>query len=245
LATTIGKACIRHVSYCRKKALNPPKPRKKACISCTKAKAHCDTGTPACSRCLDRNALCRYQNPQQPRRQTLLPASPPGSFLNQFTNEPALQLYSYPDGFAFEGSTLQTELPEIDIPYLDEGLNDLLSIYQPAPPVIKSFWPRKTLLRDLSLNRKYVLVNLSSYPRMMLSGNKDSAPPFVHSQYLIKNLPDRKFASDSLARCAGVVTMWSVKNKDNSVHIWRAIRSEQERIFEEVCLPQSMRYEYY
>ncbi|OKL57466.1 hypothetical protein UA08_06932 [Talaromyces atroroseus] len=132
-----------------------------------------------------------------------------------------------------EVSPSQTALSGSNNSSLDEGFNDLLNIYQPAPPVVRSFWPRKMPFRDLSLNRKYVLVNLSSYPRMMLPESKDSAPPFVHSQSLVKNLLDRKFESDSLARCAGIVAMWSVKNKDNSVYIWRAIRSEQERIFQQ------------
>ncbi|KAH6683376.1 hypothetical protein B0J14DRAFT_575845 [Halenospora varia] len=55
------KSQIRHSSYCRKTARHPPRPRKRSCISCTKAKCHCDSASPTCSRCAKRDFTCHYQ----------------------------------------------------------------------------------------------------------------------------------------------------------------------------------------
>jgi hypothetical protein len=103
------------------------------------------------------------------------------------------------------------------------------------PP--RSFRPRKVQHRHLSLNRKYVICTLSAYPHMMLPG-KD-LPPFIHPRWQIKSdCEDGRVSQtslpDPLAACSGIIAMWSVKNENNSGFIWKAIRSEQEKISEEV-----------
>lgn len=56
------KSQIRHSSYCRKRAKNPPKPRKRSCLSCTRAKTSCSADLPACSRCCRKGIACEYQD---------------------------------------------------------------------------------------------------------------------------------------------------------------------------------------
>ncbi|KAF3395140.1 hypothetical protein DPV78_008583 [Talaromyces pinophilus] len=113
------------------------------------------------------------------------------------------------------------------------GLDHLPNIYQPALQYPRLFWPKETPHRALSLNRKYVLGNLRNYPCMMLSASRDGMPPFVHSNYPSQDFSDHSSLPGPLARCAGIVAMWSVKTKYNSVHIWKGIRSEQERLLHE------------
>jgi hypothetical protein len=60
------KAHIRHTSYCRKKAKRPPRSRKRSCLACIKAKAHCNVATsPRCSRCRQKGIECKLERSQQ------------------------------------------------------------------------------------------------------------------------------------------------------------------------------------
>lgn len=109
---------------------------------------------------------------------------------------------------------------------------------QPAFRAPRVFWPRKVRYRQLSLNQKYAICTLRSYPHYLLPGK--GMPPFIHPQCQIQKVSqDGRVAQTSipeaLAKCAGIIAMWSVKDKNNSVFIWRAIRSEQERLSKEVC----------
>lgn len=241
----LGRSCIRHTSYCRRKSRNPPRSRRKACLGCSKAKTHCDAGFPACSRCLDKNITCRYQNSMtsqcqlqyQSQRQvgiaSFTPSSSSTSYLDSLIDESLLCYPSYAGGLDFQ-TTDSSFMGEFD---QGLGLNNFPTIYQPALQYPRLFWPKETPHRALSLNRKYVLGNLRNYPRMMLSASRDGMPPFVHSSYPSQGFSDDSSLSGPLARCAGIVAMWSVKTKYNSVHIWKAIRSEQERLLHEVCPP--------
>jgi hypothetical protein len=108
---------------------------------------------------------------------------------------------------------------------------------EPVLRAPRAFWPKRVRYQQLSLNRKYVICTLSTYPHIMLPGK--GMPPFIHPQCPVKRFgQDGRVAQTSLpgplATCAGIIAMWSVKNKNNSVFIWRAIRTEQERLSEEV-----------
>jgi hypothetical protein len=110
----------------------------------------------------------------------------------------------------------------------------------------RAFDPKRVCHRQLSLNRKYVVVRLSAYPRMMLPGN--GMPPFIHPRCSVGDISSQgevaqTFLPRPLATCSGIIAMWSVKNKDNCALIWKAIRTEQERISEEAglsCTPWDM-----
>lgn len=121
-----------------------------------------------------------------------------------------------------------------------EALNRLVT--QPVLRAPRSFRPRQVRYRQLSLNRKFVICTLSAYPHMLLPGK--GMPPFIHPRCLIQGSdPDGHVAQalpGPLATCAGIVALWSVKNRTNSVFVWRAIRAEQERLLEEVYSTQSV-----
>lgn len=241
----LGRSSIRHTSYCRRKSRNPPRSRRKACLGCSKAKTHCDSGFPACSRCLDKNITCRYQNSMtgqcQPQYQShrqvdiasFTPSSSSTSYLDSLIDASLLSYPSYA-----EDLNLQTA----DSSFMNDfdqglGLKNFPNIYQPALRYPRLFWLKETPHQELSLNRKYILVNLKNYPLMMLSASRDGKPPFVHSSHPSQGFSDNSSLPGPLARCAGIVAMWSVKTKYNSMHIWTAIRSEQERLLQEVCSP--------
>ena len=106
---------------------------------------------------------------------------------------------------------------------------------EPVPRAPRAFTLKRVRYRQLSLNRKFVICTLSAYPHMMLPDK--AMPPFIHPRCLahgssqdgrvVQALPG------PLATCAGIIALWSVKNKTNNVFIWRAIRAEQERLLEE------------
>jgi hypothetical protein len=286
LTENTEKSQIRHSSYCRKKARNPPRPRKRSCLSCTKAKTHCDAEFPACVRCLKKDVTCLYQFPPQPtsrseqqQSELIIPSSEILQSLESFSDSSLVQYYgesvSYdpeafnaadnsifqdPDMFgslSLASVTTQCVLgrkhtsPDLvhhlseDILLADhrhstnfsslEVLNSLG--LEPALRAPRAFWPKTVRYRQLSLNIKYVICTLSTYPHMMLPDK--GMPPFIHSQWLVREFDqDGRVTQTSLpgplATCAGIIALWSVKNGNNSLFIWRAIRAEQERIAEEV-----------
>lgn len=96
---------------------------------------------------------------------------------------------------------------------------------QPVIQAPRAFKPRTVKCRQLSLNKRFVMCTLQSYPQMLLRDQK--SPPFLH--------PRQEELPGPLATCSGIVALWSVKNKNNSAFIWRSIQTEQVRLSEEVC----------
>jgi hypothetical protein len=286
----VEKSQIRHSSYCRKKARNPPRPRKKSCISCTKAKTHCDFEFPTCSRCVKKNVTCLYQTPQHGKSQTGLSEQQQLEAVASSELRPSLDLLSGSSLKPFGEETVSHDPESFDLandqlfqtPFMfgdfalapitsqsvseknhsysalirhggnsSEGFpfdqrytidfssfEDLNPLWiEPVLRAPRAFSPKRVRYRQLSLNRKYVICTLMAYPHRMLAGK--TLPPFMHPQCLIKesdqgNRDTQTSFSGPLATCAGIIAMWSVKNKNNSIFIWRAIRTEQERISEEV-----------
>jgi hypothetical protein len=282
------KSQIRHSSYCRKKARNPPRSRKRSCLSCTKAKTHCDAEFPACSRCLKKNVTCIYQSPPQPTRRSeqqqselIVPSSEILHSLDSFAESSLVQYYgesvSYdPEDFNVADNTIFQDpgmfgnLPLVQVTTQsvlgrEHASSNLISHHstdlvladhrhstnysslevlnsldlEPTLRAPRAFWPKTVRYRQLSLNRKYVICALSAYPHMMLPSK--GMPPFIHPQCLAREFDQdegvtRTSLPGPLATCAGIIAMWSVKNENNSLFIWRAIRAEQERISEEVGL---------
>ena len=106
----------------------------------------------------------------------------------------------------------------------------------PKPP--KAFYPRTMRNHQFSLNRKYMICTLRSYPSMMVPGKTRTLPAFIHPQSLGYKYKDDRFSnsplSNPLENCLAIMQMWSVKNKGNTQFIWRTIRMEQERVLAEV-----------
>ena len=73
---------------------------------------------------------------------------------------------------------------------------------------------------------------------MMLPGQ--GLPPFIHPYYGYgvdtsgNEIAAHKSGQAPIANCAAIVKLYSAKNKDNIVFIWRTIRAEQERLLAEV-----------
>ncbi|KAH8684915.1 hypothetical protein BGZ60DRAFT_398670 [Tricladium varicosporioides] len=148
----------------------------------------------------------------------------------------------------FETNTISASpyrWPPPGLPFQDNAFNDfsnfnhvgfsLLDELVPRPQ--KAFWPRKKGDSRFSLNRHFVLCTLRSYPHQILPGK--SLPPFIHPQSLINSTQEdgviQKSLPVSLAACAAIIQMCSVKDESNALFIWRAIRMEQERLSAE-CL---------
>jgi hypothetical protein len=103
---------------------------------------------------------------------------------------------------------------------------------QLVPKGPKAFWPRGLKWRQLSLVRKSVLSTLRKFPKMMLSDS--DMPPFISHMWMAE---EKRFAESSqpgpLSRCAGIMALWSTKNRNNKHYIWKIVRLEQERLSEE------------
>jgi hypothetical protein len=109
----------------------------------------------------------------------------------------------------------------------------------PKPP--KAFDPRTVRNHLFSLNAKYMICTLRSYPLRMLPGKPRDLPSFIHPQCMSYISRDDRMIHDShsspLENCLAIMQMWSVKSKGNSSFIWSTIRMEQERLLSEVRPP--------
>jgi hypothetical protein len=100
------------------------------------------------------------------------------------------------------------------------------------PRGTRAFGPKGLEGRQLSLVKKFVLSTLQTYPKMMLSDT--DMPPFIPHMWMAE---ENRHAENSqpgpLARCAGIVSLWSTKNRNNKQYLWKILRIEQERLSEE------------
>jgi hypothetical protein len=135
------------------------------------------------------------------------------------------------------GSFLPGSRPFTGAPILSSNLPSPHQIMLKPP---KAFWPRRARHSQLSLHRRFVISQLRSYPEMMLPGA--NLPPFIHPLSLTSPSGDilvHKSMPNPLAICAGIVQMFSAKNKSNCRFCWKTVRMEQERLAAEVKPPCS------
>ncbi|CZR68147.1 uncharacterized protein PAC_18046 [Phialocephala subalpina] len=117
------------------------------------------------------------------------------------------------------------------------GSINALELQQFIPKVPKAFAPRSFQNDQLSLNRRFVLCTLRSYPSMMLSGDP---PPFIHRYYgygvdtSAGNLTTQVARPAPLKNCANIVLWFTKKDKDNIRFIWNTIKAETERLLKEL-----------
>jgi hypothetical protein len=103
---------------------------------------------------------------------------------------------------------------------------------QIVPQAPRGFWPKGVRWHQFSLVRKYVLSTLKTFPSLILSDR--TMTPFIHPTCMIQEmLLTENLQPGPLSRCAGIVALWSTKNKNNKQYIWKIIRMEQERLAEE------------
>jgi hypothetical protein len=116
----------------------------------------------------------------------------------------------------------------------DSVVQDSLPTLFPRP--LRLFVPECFGNSKSPLTQRYLLCTLRSYPVMMLRGQN---PPFIHPHTLFDDPGDfqsrRTIKAGPLAVCNELLQMFTMKNQDNVVQIWRAIRMEQERLLSEVC----------
>lgn len=116
----------------------------------------------------------------------------------------------------------------------DSVTQESLTTLFPRP--LRLFVPERFAKSRNPLVQRYLLCTLRSYPVMMLRGQN---PPFIHPRTLFNDPCDlqsgQTFKAGPLAVCNELLQMFTMKNRDNVVQIWRAIRMEQERLLSEVC----------
>ncbi|PQE26034.1 C6 finger domain-containing protein [Rutstroemia sp. NJR-2017a BBW] len=111
-----------------------------------------------------------------------------------------------------------------------------LLAHSPVLRAPRAFSPKRQRYPKVSLTRKYVICTIKAYPQMLLTGKE--LPPFIHTELQSSSTSVglttiRNPSTDPLAICLSITAMWTVKNTHNTAFIWRSIRSEQERLFEE------------
>lgn len=238
--------------------------RKRACQACTKAKARCDAAIPHCSRCLARSLTCDYapDSHTQYQLQTAKPRTshpvsqgafnyPVDTLRNQESiktdivkSQPYHDYYPYSvtrNSNAFDNVKNDAEDFQLIGSDTWEFSDETDSVTQDSPTTLfpkplRLFVPECFTKSRNPLIQRYILCTLRSYPVMMLRGQN---PPFIHPRTLFDNPGDyqsrQTFKAGPLAVCNELLQMFTMKNRDNVVQIWRAIRMEQERLLSEVC----------
>lgn len=238
--------------------------RKRACQACTKAKARCDASLPHCSRCLARSLTCDYAPDSHTQYQLQISKSrtshaisqgaldyPVDTLRNhQVTNLDIVETRAYHDYDPYSVTTnvanfdsVKNDAEEFQLTggeaweFSDETesvTQDSLTTLFPRP--LRLFIPQCFAGSKSPLTQRYLLCTLRSYPVMMLRGQN---PPFIHPRTIFDEPEDfgprRKMKAGPLAVCNELLQMFTMKNRDNVVQIWRAIRMEQERLLSEVC----------
>ncbi|KAG9231599.1 hypothetical protein BJ875DRAFT_469031 [Amylocarpus encephaloides] len=136
--------------------------------------------------------------------------------LNIGPSAPALQLTS---GFSFLPNSL--ELGMSQVPSL--GSMSFLIIKER-----RSLSTRKLPSVVSSANGQFILQTLRTYPRMMLREN--NSPPFVHANCR-KAICETESRESPLTRCINLIRMFYARTQHTAPLVWRAIRSEQDRLF--------------
>lgn len=239
--------------------------RKRACQACTKAKARCDSSIPHCSRCSARSLTCDYapDSHTQYQLQTPKPRThhrisqgaldyPVDTLRNQQvvnTDIAKSQPYHEYDPYSvthnyntFDSVKIDAEDFQLTGGEAWEFSDETDSVTQESlttlfPRPLRLFVPECFAKSRNPLVQRYLLCALRSYPVMMLRGQN---PPFIHPHTLFDNPGEyqsrQTFKAGPLAVCNELLQMFTMKNQDNVVQIWRAIRMEQERLLSEVCV---------
>jgi hypothetical protein len=229
----------------------PALPRKKACKQCTKAKVRCGLERPSCRRCRSRDLPCIYltpgplpgnvttrtspqidaTEPEQPTAPARYPPTPIGLVDDIFFNPHPAQNFT---------STLRRQNPEfrsagaLHRNTTDYTTIDLLSVTDSAlirDRWLQSFLPtpgqRAKVLPPHTV--QFLSCVFRSYSRKLL--RPGCFPPFVHPLQVVEGeLPQ------ALANCFSLVRMWVGREQGSDVMVVETVRSEMERLFDEVCI---------
>lgn len=225
----------------------PALPRKKACKQCTKAKVRCNLERPNCRRCLSRALPCKYltagplpgnvATPTSPRfdvaelEQPTAPAGHSSTSIGPvddiFFNPPHTPNLTHVQNPEFRSAGAQhrntTDYTTIDlISVTDSTLirDRWLQSFLPTPGQRAKILPPHTV--------QFLSGVFRSYPRKLLRSG--CFPPFVHPLQMVEGeLPQ------ALANCISLVRMWVGREQGSDVMVVETVRSEMERLFDEVC----------
>jgi hypothetical protein len=226
-------------------------PRKKACKQCTKAKVRCGLEKPSCRRCQSRGLPCKYltpgplpgnvatsTNPQfdttEPEQTTASARYPPMPI------GPAGDIFGNPHPARNFTPTLCRQNPEFRSAgarhrnTVDYTTIDLISVTDSV--LIRDRWLQSFLptpgqrAKVLPLHTvQFLSCVFRSYSRKLLQ--PDCFPPFVHPLQAVEGeLPQ------ALANCFSLVRMWVGREQGSDVMVVETVRSEMERLFDEVCM---------
>lgn len=94
--------------------------------------------------------------------------------------------------------------------------------HQPKLPSTRAFQLVTTQDRATSLSLRQILAQLRSFPMMVLPGS--AGPPFVHWRQMHKD------PAAPLARCGGLMALWSTMNLSTMPFVCTCIRLDVERL---------------
>lgn len=110
----------------------------------------------------------------------------------------------------------------------------------PDPNMPELYLPRKFATSSTSLTAKYLMAVVSSYPKLMTENSV--LPGYIHP-YQLKNKGndcvcnnDNNCVPEPLAVCSSIVQMFLTKTSESNAFVWRTVRSEQQRLYKEVCI---------
>lgn len=252
----------RHGYYCRSKTPGPAKSRKRSCNACARAKIRCDSKLPNCSGCASRKCECMYDDAALLNMQTTTtPES--NNLLFDSPNSAETDLLSLPSSVLPLAPFLQTgtedngssNISEVNFDFNMLGMapadNDFaLSDFDPAPsfyslesqymdftPLSPLQWkPAKAIrFRKLQSPQAEMAATLlthiiSAIPRKMV--RTDTFPPFIHPKCYARS--DDGEMSETLMNCMVLAKMFASRTKESHRILWRAIRTEQERLSSQV-----------
>lgn len=158
---------------------------------------------------------------------------------------PTMLNMSYPDPISSQNNRdpllLSYSEPNPSVPFLNSEVENIPTFDHLVPRPPRAFSPSTMRNHQSSLNMKYMIRTLRSYPFTMLPGKSRSLPAFIHPQCISYGSKHdgviRNSLSSPLENCLAIMQMWSVKNEANATFIWRSIRMEQDRLYSEVCSP--------
>ena len=229
----------------------PALPRKKACKQCTKAKVRCGLERPSCRRCQSRDLPCKYltpgplpgnvvtstsrpfdtTEPEQPTAPAGYPSTPIGPVDDIFFNPHRARNLTPThrrQNPEFRSARAQhrntTDYTTIDlISVTDSALirDRWLQSFLPTPGQRAKVLPPHTV--------QFLSCVFRSYSRKLL--RPGSFPPFVNPLQVVEGeLPQ------ALANCFSLVRMWVGREQGSEVMVVETVRSEMERLLDEVCI---------
>lgn len=218
----------------RRKHLSAP--RKKACGSCTVAKARCDLIRPKCSRCLDREMYCEYSVPAPPGPRATRQASVigPGATALSYVLVSASTGGPSTGGTASAASLIGESFRPSDTENTSAIFNKANATLLTPLDVsrIRDRWldyyftpTQKQIKPYTARTMKLISRTLSSYPTMWLR-NQSHTPPFIHAA----QWPRQSGGPESLANCLSLLRLCDTAAPGSEQLVRDSVQGELSRL---------------